>query len=131
MFCLDALKGTMSASEWADFEKAVWDEMAAICERTERQRVLIGQSNAQNEYWASDDIGPLTQRIARADFLWEHAQGNRWDDPEFPDWWAKQPGHEYAKVKSRGTRIQSGFGGLTIVDRPRNRRTRIVYGKSA
>jgi len=125
---VDALRFSMTSQEMKAFEAALMENFLEVCDEATRQRQAIAQHNATRPYWAVDDIGEKTAQIAKADFMIEASRGHDWSDDDFFKWWIRQDGNEYAKVHSHGTRVQSGYGGLTIIDRPRNCRYRKVYG---
>lgn len=129
MYDYDLLTQGMSKDEKEAFDKAVMEEFLRICRRTERQRQHIASFINSNTFVAKDDIGYRQSMIAKADFIFEQARGHSWEDDEFVKWWHKQEENAYARVKSKGTKIQTGYGGLAVTDRPSARRERIVYGK--
>lgn len=129
-FDYDCLRGEMTSEDFEHFQNALHEEYARVVERTERQRKAIGKSN-QDAFIAVDDIGYKSARIARADFFHEQSQGHNWQDEDFYKWWLKQEENQYAKTKHVGTKIHSGYGGLTVVDRkPGHVKFRKTYGKS-
>lgn len=125
---LDEFMQQMPPAERQAFIDEVNREYDRMQHRKMVQRQRIGQFIRSTEFVAKDDIGYRGAMISQTDFIQEKIAGHHWDDDDFFNWWLKRDG-EYAKVKSVGTRVQTGFGGLSVVDRPSGRRERIVYPK--
>lgn len=74
-------------------------------------RQLVGYENRQ-DHRAIDGIGAVNFAPTPTDYFWQQRLHNEtFDEPGFRRWFMNTPDGEYARVDSKGTRMQVGFTG--------------------
>ena len=104
----------VDAQTVADVERLFAAEAAEQAARATEARAQLGHFNHHADHFFEDGIGGVTFRPTVEDyFLLQRMHNETFDNPDFVNWFTRQPGGEYARVRPRSRRIIIATGGLS------------------
>ena len=110
---IDEFEGATDPEVIALVKDILQREAIAEAVATEARMAEIGAFN-RGDCYAVPGIGETRYRFDAGHFFMTAAlHGVNPSDPEFKPWLAKREQGEYARVKSKGTKITSGFTGAS------------------
>jgi len=113
---LTGLNGQLDQETLGHVMRILNEQAVLAAAAAEQRQAAVGRLNRQDTY-ALNGVGATRYRFDSDHFFMTAAlQGASPRDPDFKPWMANREDGDYAKVRCRGTRIQSGFTGLAECD---------------